>query len=66
MAGPHRSRDLASAFMELAGILSKLFESRDLASHLSLQIGFSVLLRSLDLLLLRSFLELPCPGPWFG
>lgn len=40
-------------------------ESRHLASHLSLQIGFLVLLRSLDLLL-RSFLEPPCPGPWFG
>lgn len=37
-------------------------ESRHFVSHLSLQIVFSALSKSLDLLLRRH----PLPGPWFG
>lgn len=58
---------LASVFMKLAGIVKTQSESRHFAFHLSLQIGFLALSRSLDLFLLRAaFLEPPCLGLWFG
>lgn len=57
---------LASVFMKLAGIVKTQSESRHFAFHLSLQIGFLALSRSLDLLLRSAFLEPPCLGLWFG